>query len=359
MRQLFLPAVLPTTLTNRWRLRPLNWMDPSIRRMDCFYPNTLMSYYHWRASRMPDFATGGFRLGDSGGYSIATLGAIIDPRDVILWQLKNCDVGVILDNPPLSIAGFDREGESAASNWEASLRLTALNTERMLPIYLRALEQGSPFRLWGVVHGEDLDQLEQWHEKICEVYPFTEPGEGWAVKPFPSGHPPGVARCLRFLKSRSIRRAHFFQTAGIKAVATLFCLGPKAGLEFLSYDATTPITQGNNRSLVIPKADSLGWKSVIERSRDFGETPARDYMRHECRCASCRWLRKDLEECPDIDDEYFKYRMVFHNVLATVKVFDALWKASQQDPGALLREKLGKDYKATIRAFRGLAEKVA
>ena len=351
MRHLFLPALLPTTLRDRWKLRPLNWIDRRVRGMDCYYPNNLLSYHYWSRVRRLQFGDGKFLFGDSGGFSIATQGAFIDPLEVILWQLKHCDVGPILDDPPARIAGVRRLEGDAASDWEESIRLTALNTQRALPYYLDALDNGSRFRWWGVVHGENYKQLEQWYGRISDIYPFTEEGEGWAFKPFHKIFHRGVARCLRFIESHSIRRAHFFRTTALRSVTTLLCLGPEAGLDFVSYDASTPIKHGNNRSLMIPSADSLDWEIRKELFRETGETPVRDYMRDECPCSSCQWLREDLEDCPDIEDEYFKFRMIFHNVLTAVKVFDALFEASKQDPQGLLREKLGKDYKATLRSF--------
>ena len=352
MRHLFLPAVLPTTLADRWGMSPLNWLDQRVRGRDGHYPNALLSHYHWRAERRLRLADDVFIFGDSGGFSVATQGAFIDPLDAILWQLKHCDVGPILDHPPARIAGVHHPDGDAGSDWDESLHLTVLSIERALPHYLEALEAGSRFRLWGVVHGETDEQLEEWHRRISDVYPFTEPGEGWAFKAFRPKGKAGVARCLRCIESHRIRRAHFFGTGGVPAVVTLFCLGPEAGLEFLSYDASTPIKLGYNRALLIPTADSLGWRTIVERFSDTGETPARNYMRDRCPCLSCQFLREDLEECPEVDDEYFKYRMTFHNVLAALRVFDALFEASKQDSRGLLREKLGKDYKKTMRAFR-------
>lgn len=338
MKALFLPAVLPTTLTDRWGTRPLNWLDPRVKWTTGYYPHLLQSFYYWTSSRL-QVPNDGFRFGDSGGYTIATRGVLIDPREVLLWQLEHSDLGPILDHPPGRIAGV-----SDGTPWEDALTLTANNLRRGLPIYLRAREKGCRFRLWGVAHGETMDQLQEWHRVVSEVFPFQDTEEGWAVKPFPPNKPPGVVRCLRFLRGHNVRNAHFFMTAGIKAVVTLACLGPQAGLEFLTYDATTPVTSGNHRGLLIPKPDSLGWETLEEKRRLTGKTPARAYMRERCECLSCHWLREDLEENPDLPDEYFKYRFIFHNVLVALKVFDTLYAASQENPRALLREFLGRDF---------------
>ncbi len=342
MKALFLPAVLPTTLTDRWGTRPLNWLDPRVKGAPSYYPHLLQSFYHWTSSRL-HIPRDGYRFGDSGGYTIATQGVLIDPREVLLWQIEHSTGGAILDHPPGSIAGV-----MDGTPWEDALILTANNVRRGLPIYLRVRENGSPFRLWGVAHGENQSQLEGWHRRISDLYPFTGPGEGWAVKPFPSNNPGGVVRCLRFLRSQGIRRAHFFRTAGVRSVVILYCLGPQAGLEFLTYDATSPITTGNNRGLFIPKPDLLGWETLAEKRRITGETPARTYMKEVCECVSCQWLREDLEDDPDLEDEYFKYRFIFHNVLTVLKVFDNLYEVSLQDPRALLREKLGRSFPTNL-----------
>ena len=72
MKQLYLPAILPTTLYDKWGLSPMNWLDPQTQGTGAYYPYVLISFYHWRTTRKiftPDVHV----FGDSGGYSDCAL----------------------------------------------------------------------------------------------------------------------------------------------------------------------------------------------------------------------------------------------------------------------------------------------
>jgi hypothetical protein len=261
MRWHYLPAIMPENVMDHWGLSPITWLDPVLRGTDAWYPYALISYYHWHARRFR-FDPEVFLFGDSGGYSAASVGAKIDPHSVIRWQVTNCVTGPILDIPPFAIKrGSDGPGRAAAL-WK-----TVINTQRALPRYLRALDQGNPFRWLGVIHGETKQELEEWHGRVSEVYPFDQEGEGWCFKPRPA-NPSSVARCLAFCRDHGIRRAHFFTIGGRDCVSTLFALGRRYGLDFVTWDHTSPIKQGINRQVMMPTEDGFWWQTVDCRSRD-------------------------------------------------------------------------------------------
>jgi len=315
MNVVYLPAYWPSALDNRWSHRPLNAMDPRLRGTDAYHPYALASYgdpnwqtYGWE----PD----DFVFGDSGGFSAATRGMDLDPRDVIRLQIRFCTVGALLDEPPWRDWTVRRE----------CLTRTVAQTKAALPIYLRARDTGLPFRWWGVVHGRTMRELEQWWRAISRVYPFTDDGEGWAFKPLPQNDPEVMMRVLTFVKDTGISRAHFFATSGFNAVETLYAYGADAGLEFATFDSTSPLRRGFHRTLMIPT--QFGCESLKERFRDTGGTDsrARDYMLRVCQCRSCALLRDDLREDGALrtDENYLCHRIMFHNVLATRTCYDTL-----------------------------------
>jgi len=312
----YLPAYWPSVLVgNRWTRRPLDAMDPRLRGTDAYHPYALASYGapNWRgAAWEPE----DFVFGDSGGYSMATRDVEINPTDVIRWQIKRCEVGAVLDQPPWQ----------DWSQRQACLRRTVANVKAAVPIYRRALETGTPFRWWGVVHGRTTVELERWWQAISRVYPFTDDGEGWAFRPHPLNDPEAIMRVLAFVKAQGIRRAHFFATSGFNAVETLYALAGDVGLVSATFDSTTPLMRGFRYMLVIPTAS--GYETVNERFRDTrgADTRARDYMRRECPCHSCALLRDDLRENGTLrtDEGYWYSRFMFHNVLATLTCFEAL-----------------------------------
>jgi len=355
MRQLYLPAILPTTLHDKFGLHPVNWMDPKAKGTAAYYPHALISFFHWR-SHQRIFTPDVHIFGDSGGYSIATVGAEIDPIEVMWWQIKNCSTGCILDVPPFILReSFGSVlGGSAATNWKEALRLTLLNTERAMPIYLDALDRGEDFRWWGVAHGETDSQLEEWHGRVSEIYPFDHPGEGWALKPHPSNNVVALARLLRFCSTVEIRNAHFLQMTGFPALFTLFALGPDH-LDFASYDSTTPIIKGNKRITWSQKENGLRIIEISEVSRE-GETFARDFLR-TCPCLSCEWMRIDLPDVkPELLSEYYKYRMCFHNVLIGLETYQLMEKFVQDNPLKALKQKLKHRFGPVMRAIGGIGE---
>jgi len=325
MEHKYLTAILPTTLSDAWGINPINWIDPRLQGTPGYYPNILLSYYHWRTDRRT-FDPDVFVFGDSGGYSIATLGAVLDPEHVMNWQIRNCDIGVLLDVPPfISTDGASVLGGSASSNWKQALDRSVKHTQRALPLYLQARKAGTSFRWWGVVHGETWEQLEEWHSRISAVYPFEDEGEGWAFKVHPANDPVQLARLLHFVKQVGVRRAHFLQMTGIPALTVLFWLGPQAGLEFVTYDSASSSFGGFNRTVYVPTEDGLDWRPLGEKFREKGETHARDYMMDSCECISCELAREAREANPGaIDEEYYKYRMIFHNTLVSARTFERL-----------------------------------
>lgn len=323
-----------------------NWMDPEGCVAAGYYPHALLSYYYWDSIAF-ELPGDGFIFGDSGGFSVMTLGANIDARDVMRWQLLVCDAGVLLDVPPI-----DKHGNVI---WEEALNRTVQHTKVVLPQYLRAREEGSEFKWWGVVHGWTQRDLREWWQKINTVYPFMDVGEGWAFKPRPTINPVTVAENLRFIRSVKIKCAHFLMTTGVPSVTTLMCLGPRAGLEFLTYDSSSAFVSGVNRELYVPAVNGLGWVSLGEKFRESGgeDRKARDYVIEKCECASCQYVHTDEKQGWWENEEYWKFRFIYHNLLVQIKTFAVLREEAETDADALLREILGeKQYALTMHAFR-------
>lgn len=384
MRQLHLPALGPGMIDYRTDTRPTSWLDPRTTGTDGAYPGGLISYWHWRKTPFT-FPEGHYVFGDSGGYSVATSDAVIDPRDALDWQAKHCDVGCILDVPPYFSEGATLFSGvftgNAAANWFEAKKRTRRNVETAREVY----DPAGAFRWWGVLHGETYDQMQEWHEMVTEVYPFDAPGEGWAFKPHPLNDPRAVAQALRFAKEYGITRMHLLGGTGLAGLTTLFTLGPEAGVEFASYDSGSSIARGLRRAVLIPICSQAScvkcrttqehptqsqetcdrpktrYVEVMENNRDRGETFARDYMTR-CGCWSCSQMRHDMADAAAIlweDDTYIKDRMIYHNHLITVELLATLERGVQEDPEFLKEEFGGRKYYRALRAFEGTEAKTA
>jgi len=329
LKAVYLPAIQPSTLEERWTHRALNWLDPRLRGGPGYHPYLLASYPRWRRQRFawePEI----FAFGDSGGFQQLDDRVRFDPCAVLRWQLRLYKVGPILDTPP-----FTDAAEPRSLSFRSCLRRTVEGMKRALPLYLRALDSGRDFRWWGVVHGRTPDELAEWHEALADVYPFEEEGEGWGLKPLPRDSAVAMAAALRFAQARGIRRVHFFGKGAVHPLKTLFSLGPGAGLELAMFDTSSPVTGATNFNFAQPEEFGIRWVKERYRDTDGRDTRVRDFMRYECDCVSCGLLQEDLEEYAHLADEpgYLRKRIAFHNVLALLAEYDRL-QARYEGPSA-------------------------
>lgn len=330
-----------------------NWLDQRLKDTTAYYPHALIAYPHWKTIEHRPFPKEGFLMGDSGGFTVMTLGVNIDPREVLLWQVRErCSAGMILDVPPVSP---DKE-----RIFTEALKATCENVRAARSLYIKAVgEKGRPpFKWWGVVHGWEPEELETWWKAVRNVYPFTEQGEGWGFKPRPNITPLTTARVMGWIKKHpEVKRAHFLMTTGVDAVAVLMCLGERAGLEFVTYDSTTFTLNATNRLLQTPAKDGLSWETANERKE---QDHLRRYLIEKCTCASCEAIRGDVKRYPDILEKntgwtgYWVFRFAYHNLLCMLKVFAAVRELSKDDPDYALKQILGHTKANNVmKAFEG------
>lgn len=344
MKYIFLPALadVPTPWAPGGTVQEPNignWLDDDLRETGAYYPHSLISWYS-HGERTLARPADGFTLGDSGGFSILRYGMTrttgarhkrsVDAKAIVEWQAAQCDVGLILDIPPPR--GFD-----------AALAQTLTNTRGALAKYEQLRADGTRFRLWGVAHGLSDAERNVWWRQVSDVYPFTDEGEGWAVKVRPdSNHPIGIAKALRWLRRKGIHRAHFLAAGGLRAIATLLALGPDAGLDFVTSDSMGVTTQAIHRTIFVPNDDGLGYRQLRERGNG---REARDYLMEHCSCGSCAQLEADAARWPRLVDgkwnAYWLHRCVWHSLLIHVAVVRNMQLEARRDPHALLRHVLG------------------
>lgn len=306
------------------------------------YPHALISYVHWK--QRFEFPEDAYIFGDSGGFSLGSKRATkLDPVDVLHWQAHLCTVGCVLDLPP------------SRTEWQLPLEVTADHTRRALPWYEKLRAGGTPFRWWGVLHGDHEYDVREYFHAISDIYPFTDSGEGWAVKAEPEVNPFSVARSLRILRTLNISRAHFLKATSQSVIATLLALGVEAGLDLLTYDSAYALKSGLNRAVFVPTENGLTYR--ILREREEG-SDARDYLRDRCSCRVCEFMRSRSDELTagryenraGVFGGWFSSWSAFHNAEIQRARTAALAAAAERDPAYLLREVLGAKACATVRA---------
>lgn len=342
MQQILLPAIGPYVIF--WhdlpdgRSLPLHWLDPEYP--DLYYPYALFSYHFWtNKEAIRKMASIGMHgegpgdkvvFGDSGGYSVVTKGAVIDPEEALKWQLRYCQRGVMLDIPPYSRDSKIQFTGSAEGFWRDSITTAAENVRRALPHYLRAREAGSDFRWWGVIQGETREQMLEWYTVISDIYPFNEEGEGWALAPKPSTDLPAVVRHLKFAHDHGIRNIHLLQVTSVKVMAVVFALAQmEGGFDLITYDSATAVRCAINRNAVIPDDINLGIWYIKQKGM---EGVVQDFMM-ECPCQYCVWFREN-QHC--MDNRAYTHYLVAHNHLEMLKSFNRIWEVAHDDPQLLL-----------------------
>lgn len=313
------------------------------------YPHALFSYVHVR--KPEPHPEGAYIFGDSGGFSLHSVRTTtkIDPIDVLRWQESMCTVGCILDWPP-KIA--------PRRIWDDPMRVTVAHTQRALPTHEVLRKSGTKFRWWGVLHGSNEEEVKQYYRAISNVYPFTDEGEGWAIRAEPRVIPTTVARSLRLLKDFAIKRAHFLAATGQAVIATLLVLGPRAGLDVVTYDSAYAVKQGMSRHVFYPNDDGLTFRPLWEGTGT--SRVHRKYLLEQCHCRVCDFMRGLVDDGhPQAEKELLSDKFggwygtwfILHNMHMQLELHDRQVEFARRDPDGLLRQMLGKQYHSVLRIF--------
>jgi len=179
----FIPAILPNKdLFGKETDKYSFFSDKSLY----FYPNVLISAYHGKhldIRKELECNDNVMILGDSGGFQAVTLGGDINAKEVIKWQMNNCNAGLILDKPPYKFGGTAQfAGTPSKEFFNECLEKTKQNA-------LIALEHNKgekKIRLYGVIQGETWEQMKQWYETISSIQTNEKKFDAWALSPKPS-----------------------------------------------------------------------------------------------------------------------------------------------------------------------------
>lgn len=352
MEHLFYPAIVGyvtghATPDRVWR-HPIHWLDPT--NEEDYHPAVLKSYALWRKTsrqwpwepRPPGLNI----FGDSGGYSLVTGTEAIDPERAMRWQLRNSTMGVILDVPPYRPGSTIQFSGSAHQYWDQSVRSTLSNVRRGLRLYEKAREDDNPFRWWGCIQGETYEQLEEWHGKVSDIYPFTDEGEGWALAPKPSTDPIAIARHLRFAREHGIKKIHLLQVTSPRLVGMAFALAHLEGdFNYISFDSATATRCAINRMALVPKGGGL-FAFVRQRGNAEG-------IVHDTIMGAPERFSKYYRDAYPLDNDEWPHYVLLYNHFVMVEAFETLWARAEEEPRELLREVTGRRFGKVLREWHG------
>lgn len=340
----------PTVSHTQGWPRPTHWLRKDGRWGEVYHGAALISYHYWKDSPV-DFDADVI-FGDSGGYSVVTQGAQIDPEEVIRWQCRVCTRGVMLDIPPYRPSSSIQFSGAASQFWDESMVRTKLNVQRALPHYAQYLGSGGQrFAWWGVIQGETREQMEEWYHQVAAIYPFEAPEEGWALAPKPSNDLLSNTRYLKFAHDRGLRRVHLLQVTSPRTLGVLFALANLSGeFDLVTFDSASAVRNAVNRGGI--RLRELTFDYAKEK-REYG---AIHEMMLSCQCRGCDWYREMVDQEKDLTEFAREYprRIALHNHLMMVQLFDRLLERAKEDPDGLLRALLKeREYGTILREWGG------
>lgn len=212
---------------------------------------------------------------DSGGFSVVTQGAKIDPRDVILWMNNNADIGVILDIPPYDFSGTAQFGGSASKKFKSSLEKTYENSKIMYDLWDR-----NKLKLYAVMQGETYNQKTEWLDKLLTIGEFS----GCALSPKPSSDLFQIISHMFIALNRGIKNIHILQVSGKTQMAVIYYVAKMTNyFDLITFDSSTYIRLGAEFRKIFTTPFELGEEVY---NKDFrGKVP--------CDCLCCSTLNNN------------------------------------------------------------------
>jgi tRNA-guanine family transglycosylase len=196
---------------------------------------------------------------DSGGYSILTGTAIVDPYDLAdFYNKSGVDIGMTLDFPP-----YADPHKSTIMEFDKRLELT-VKASKVLVDNVK-----SSVQLYACIHGVNEKQFEIWRQSLELVYDWF----GLALGVSPVNDPDAVLRLIHYLEAiKNEKPVHFFESGDMVCFLLIARYANRKGLS-VSADSTSAVLSargGNayytimNRTIYVGKRQEYAVKNVPE-----------------------------------------------------------------------------------------------
>jgi len=185
---------------------------------------------------------------DSGGYTVATKGAKIDPHKVLKWQEKNSNIAFTLDIPPTIVTSGNQisPGKNERVSREVFEQFAERSRQNNLVFYNN--REREDLQIYNVIHGHDVEQYDLWWDYCQTDTPF----EGFATGPKPSGDMLLQAMSIMYLWNKGVRKnVHLLGVAGITVIPVL--VWASQYIDKISFDSTSYGYGSLTRAYVYPE----------------------------------------------------------------------------------------------------------
>lgn len=214
---------------------------------------------------------------DSGGYTIATKGAKIDPREAIEWQEKNSNCAFTLDIPPTKVTAGNqispgKNERLTLSEFEHHAQITRENN-----IIFDKLRKRDDLYLYNVIHGYNIDTYNLWWDYVTSDTKF----EGFATGIKPPGDCLLQAFAIMFLYDKGVReRIHLLGIAGITVIPVI--VWASQYIDKMSFDSTSYGYGSLTRAYVYP--DKIRYYTHLGKKYNTKDKPLKKIY---CKCPIC------------------------------------------------------------------------
>lgn len=249
------------------------------------YPYLLVSYYYSgkiqdyrKTLRIPDDV---MMMADSGGYSIATQGAVIDPVQVLRWQERNSNVAFALDIPPTGVENVTRISPGKVV-YHAQMKFEQ-NAEqtRKHNVIFQNNRTSDKLKIYNVIHGYNPQLLQTWWDYVTPGIDF----DGYASGAKPGSNALLQAMILMFMYNKGVRKnVHLLGVAGIAVMPLL--VWASQYIDNITFDSSSYGYGSRTRAYVYP--DKIREYTHFGRKFNTKEHPMNVLY---CKCPICQEVK--------------------------------------------------------------------
>ena len=170
------------------------------------YDKMLISYHYGKKGSRDDIGDHITSImGDSGGFQATSLGIDIDPKDVINWQNRVCDIGLTLDIPPFDQNNVIGGNYLTGSDFDKCMDVSNKNASMMRG------EKDEDLDLYLVIQGGSDRDRQRWLDGGLKEY---DDWEGYALSVKPQSDPYILVDWLKFAIDNDLRNIHILGVSG-------------------------------------------------------------------------------------------------------------------------------------------------
>lgn len=244
-------------------------------------------------------------IGDSGGFSAASLGVKLDPIDVIRWENNFCDIGFTLDLPPFDsdpIHGGFLTGDKMVKCAEISNK----NAEIMMS------RKSEDLKLYLVVQGNSRQTRQDWLDGGMKEY---KDWDGFSLSVKPQHDPYTLIDWLKFAIDNDMKNIHILGVTGKITMGVLVYFSKY--FDSVKVDSSSHSKGSRYRKYILPY--NLGRDVVMSERNDSIPTTL------PCDCEVCRFLKDHkVFQQKDIKQSLLGFFINSHNMLQYVRFVDML-----------------------------------